>query len=224
MPQIRDEIRDVDATAECALEKGLAGLEQAAAELGAKTVAVLVVETSALEIAYPRACTIECGVAIRGALSGASGAIPAGTSIACYLTSAIAPIAESFLLFPWRAGRRVVTIVFGFKGPEPGHPSIPDRVVESLNLAALAAWSVKEANRLRGELRVANHQLANRKVVERAKSMLQSERGMTEQEAYECLRKMSRQRRVTLTKLAEDLVGTRSLTAAAQISFSSRAR
>jgi hypothetical protein len=207
MPQNRDEFRDFDSAAECVLTKGLAGLERAASELGANTLAVLVAEPAALEIAYPRACTIECHPDIRCALTNGSGPVSAGTSLAGFLTSAVAPLADSFLLFPWRAGRRIVTIVFGFAGPQPTD-AIPDPFVERLNMAALAAWSVKETNRLRGELRVAHHQLANRKLVERAKSMLQTERGMTEQEAYECMRKMSRQRRVTLSKLAEDLVVT----------------
>ena len=100
MPQSRDEVSD-------ALEKGLAGLETAATELGARALAVLVAEAATLELAYPRACVIECHPEIRCALtggsSGESGPIRAGTSVACFLTSAIAPLAESFLLFPWRA-------------------------------------------------------------------------------------------------------------------------
>jgi hypothetical protein len=196
--------------AECTLEKGLSALEHAAAELGAKSVTVLVAEGSAMEIVYPQTRAIE----FQPELANGTGPVRAGASLAGYLASTVAPPAKSFFLFPWCWRRRTVTIVFGFNGPEPAHASIPARVAVNLNLAALAAWSVKEACRLRGELRVVNHQLANRKFVERAKSILQDELGVTEPEAYECLRRMSRQRRVTLTKLAEELVEARSFAAA----------
>jgi hypothetical protein len=205
MPQNRDQTAQSENPQECTLEKGLAGLEQAAIELGARSLAVLVVESASVEMAYPKARAIHCDTEIRCALSS-SGVIAAGTPPARFLADIVAPESESFLLFPWCANSRVVIIVFGFTGPQPTHASVPDRVVDRLNLAALAAWSVTEANRLRKELRVVNHQLANRKLVERAKSMLQTERGLTEPEAYELLRKMSRQRRVTIVKLAEDLV------------------
>ena len=197
-----------------ALQKGLAGLDRAATELGAGTLAVLLMEANCLEIAYRRpsaggvpAAEICHAPEMRQALAAESGPVSADTAVARFLTSIVAPAAKSFLLFPWRARSGVVTIVFGFAEREPAHASVPAHVVESLNLAALAAWSVKEVSRLRAELRAVNGQFAARKLVERAKSVLQAERGMSEQEAYEYLRKMSRQRRITLSKLAEDLLG-----------------
>jgi AmiR/NasT family two-component response regulator len=102
----------------------------------------------------------------------------------------------------------VVTIVFGFAESRPPLDSVPPHVAEKINLAALAAWSAKEIACLRAELRAVNRQFAGRKLVERAKGILQTEHGMSEQQAYELLRKMSRQRRIAMAKLAEDLVGS----------------
>ena len=77
---------------------------------------------------------------------------------------------------------------------------------DCLDLAALAAWSVEEVRRLRAELSSANCAFAGRKLVERAKLTLQSECGLNEQQAYEYLRRMSRQRRIPMSRLAQDLL------------------
>ena len=45
-----------------------------------------------------------------------------------------------------------------------------------------------------------------RKLVEQAKGLLQVNQGITEAAAYEHLRRLSRQRRITLTALAEEVV------------------
>jgi AmiR/NasT family two-component response regulator len=102
-----------------------------------------------------------------------------------------------------------VIVVFGFAGLEPPHSSVPPQMVENINLAAQAAWSAKEIARLRAELRAVNCQFAGRKLVERAKGIIQTRHGMNEQQAYEYLRKLSRQRRIAMAKLAEDLVAAR---------------
>jgi hypothetical protein len=145
---------------------------------------------------------------VRDGLTDGSGRAPADSPAARFLKSAAALEANSFLLFPWRARRRLVIIVFGFAERQPPHASVPAEVTESLNLAALAAWSLKEVSRLHAELRNVNDRFAGRKLVERAKATLQTERGMNEQQAYEYLRKLSRRRRITMAKLAEDLLGT----------------
>jgi hypothetical protein len=206
---------DLQNAPEDALELGLAGLERAATGLGAQTVAVLILETTFSEIAYrwtksdgihAKSREIDFPLEARKALLNGSGVASAQSPVAHCLTSAVAPAANSFLLFPWQALRRTVIIIFGFAERQPPHTSIPAHVVETLNLAALAAWSLTELNRLRAELRVVNNQFAARKLVERAKCVLQSERGMSEQQAYEYLRKVSRQRRIALAKLAKDLL------------------
>jgi ANTAR domain len=190
------------------LEKSLAGLKRASAELGAAALAVLLAEGCCVEVAYPAAAPLVLGAELRDGLIRASGAIPEGTALAAFLASQVIAGAISFLLFPWRTQRRVVTIVFGFAESRPPLDSVPPHVAEKINLAALAAWSAKEIARLRAELRAVNRQFAGRKLVERAKGILQTEQGMSEQQAYEFLRKMSRQRRIAIAKLAEDLVGS----------------
>jgi hypothetical protein len=190
------------------LEKSLAGLKRASTELGAVALAVLMAEGCSVEVAYPAAAPLVLGTDLRDGLIAASGAITAGTALAAFLTSQVTAEAISFLLFPWRTQRRVVTIVFGFAESRPAFDSVPPHIAEKINLAALAAWSAREIARLRAELRVVNRQFAGRKLVERAKSILQTEQGMSEQQAYELLRKMSRQRRIAMAKLAEDLIGS----------------
>jgi hypothetical protein len=199
----------------CALEKGFEGVARLAAAFGANNVTVLVLGAASVEIAYrrtgagdvlPPGASIPCEFETRVALDSIQGPIPKGSSVTRFLTSAIAPHSKSFILFPWRERPGAVTIAFGFEDAEPACV-IPDHVVDSLNLAALAIWSLKEVRRLREELRAVNQNFAARKTVERAKGVLQSERGMSEQQAYEYLRCMSRQRRVTISRLAEDLLG-----------------
>lgn len=167
-----------------------------------------------MEVAYPAAAPLVLGAELRDGLIGASGAIPAGTALASFLASQISAGAISFLLFPWRTQRGVVTIVFGFAEGRPPLDSVPPHIAEKINLAALATWSAKEIARLRTELRAVNRQFAGRKLVERAKGILQTEHGLSEQQAYELLRKMSRQRRIAMAKLAEDLVGSGGLKSA----------
>ena len=110
------------------LEKSLAGLftdsahnatwccalKRASTELGAAALAVLVAEVCCVEVAYPVAAPLVLGTDLRDGLIGASGALPAGTPVAAFLASQVTAGAISFLLFPWRTERRVVTIVFGF--------------------------------------------------------------------------------------------------------------
>lgn len=199
----------------CTFEKGFEVVARLGAAFGANNVTVLVLGTASIEIAYrrsvggdapPPGAFIRCEFETRVALDSIQGPIPAGNPVATFLTSAVAPHSKSFILFPWRARPGAVTIAFGFEGAEPACV-IPDHVVDSLNLAALATWSLKEVSRLRAELRAANLSFAGRKTVERAKAVLQSERGMSEQQAYEYLRCMSRQRRITISRLAQDLLG-----------------
>ena len=215
MTQSFDEIGNQEGTPQYALEQGLDGLTRVAATLGANALAVLLLGATSMEVVYrrpeagevlPPGSPIPCGLDVCTALDSTPGPVCAKTAVARFLTSAVTPSANSFLLFPWRARPSGVTIVFGFEAQEPAH-AVPAHISDSLNLVALAVWSLKEVGRLRAELRAVNHSFASRKLVERAKGILQSEHGMNEQEAYEYLRRMSRQRRVTLAKLAEDLLG-----------------
>src|SRR5450631_3277494 len=111
MPQNPDEVRDLEhapeyALPEHALEQGLEGLAHAARELGANTLAVLVLEATAVEIAYRRTAAaetrtgrIDCRDAeLRDALTSEPGPAPAGSPAARFLTSAMGLEANSFLL------------------------------------------------------------------------------------------------------------------------------
>ncbi len=175
-----------------------AGLWRIAADLGANTLAVLVFEAASCEVAYWRTPEGEGSRTRSGMPRGIempAGPVllPAGSGAARFLSSVLAPGANSFFLFPSCIGGHRVQILFGF----------PD----CLNLAALAAWGVEEVCRLHAELRSANCAFAGRKLVERAKLTLQSEWGLNEQQAYEYLRRMSRRRRIPMSRLAGNLLG-----------------
>jgi AmiR/NasT family two-component response regulator len=95
-------------------------------------------------------------------------------------------------------------IFFGFADSAP--LQLPEDKAGDLDLIALAFWSAQEIAKLRAELKAANARLAGRKVVERAKGVLQNERGISEESAYAYLRGESRKRRITLTKIAEEVI------------------
>jgi hypothetical protein len=209
------EILDLETTLERALERASPGLHRAAVELGANAVAVFLAEGSQVEITYRWNSGSTQSQAISHplqdlsvALQKQSGPVDAGTPLAQLLRQSIWEHSLTFLLFPWRLRRRVVTVVFGFAAAHI-HRQVPDAIVETLNLIGLATWSVKEIARLRAELKTVNGRLAGRKLVERAKGILQADRGISEEQAYEYMRSASRRRRITLAELAEEVLRTR---------------
>jgi hypothetical protein len=64
---------------------------------------------------------------------------------------------------------------------------------------------------LRGQLEVAQSQLSERKVVDRAKGMLMDEIGLTEEQAFAHLRKLAMDRGQRLGQVAERIVAARDL-------------
>jgi ANTAR domain len=206
---------DLKSTLESALDQVSLGLSRAAVDLGAVAVAVVWAEGSQLEITYfwgrsgtapPSQTILDPQQEFSRAVRRQTGPLAAESPLAQLLRDAISPESESFLLFHWRVRRRVVTVVFGFTAPVPAHDRVPVRVVENLNLIGLATWSVKEIARLQAELKTVNGRLAGRKLVERAKGVLQIERGFSEPQAYEYLRGVSRRRRITLAESAEEVL------------------
>jgi hypothetical protein len=205
---------DLASTLERALNSASSGLNSAATELGAEAVAVLLVAGSQVDITY---FWSRYGHAVpdrqfegsqrndHRAVSFRSGLAEAGSSSAEFLREAISPNSKSFLLFPWQIRQRLVNVVFCFPTTPPYH-EVTDAVKDSLNLVGLATWSVKEVARLNTELQTVNSRLAGRKLVERAKGMLQAERGFSEEEAYGYLRGESRKRRIGLAAVAEEVV------------------
>lgn len=136
---------------------------------------------------------------------------PSGSAsaLAELLRDSISEQSQSFLLFPLPGGENLSAGVIGFAAPNAPVSQVPDAVVENLNLLGWAASSADEIARLRVELKNVNERLAGRKLVERAKSALQAEQSITEEQAYEYLRSVSRKRRITLTALSAEILGAR---------------
>jgi hypothetical protein len=133
----------------------------------------------------------------------------AGSGLAALFRDSISEHSQSFLLFPWQGGGNKVAGVIGFAESSPPVSQVPDAVVENLSLLGWATWSANEIARLRGQLRIVNERLAGRKLVERAKGALQTERSFSEEQAYEYLRNLSRKRRITLAELSAEILGGR---------------
>lgn len=73
--------------------------------------------------------------------------------------------------------------------------------------AAIARWELEEQNaKLQEEAQEAKRQLEIRKLVERAKGILQHRQGLTEEEAYLRLRNESRRLRRPMRELAEAII------------------
>src|ERR1017187_5194287 len=73
-----------------------------------------------------------------------------------------------------------------------------------------ASWT---RNRLQSELEKVSQQLADRKVLERAKGLLQARNQWSEEEAYLHLRNTSRRRRTPLRQIAREIIEGRGLPA-----------
>jgi ANTAR domain len=99
-----------------------------------------------------------------------------------------------------------IEIILGFSDGRSAPGRLPDALAADLDLIAWAFWSAHEAGKLRAQLKAANERLASRKLVERAKGLLQMQRGITEDSAYAFLRGQSRSRRITLARVAAEIV------------------
>lgn len=199
---------------ERSLESASSGLIRSAGELRAAAVAVLCFSRDHAEsLFFWNYLGDQAPILLPGPEAGPwagmkarSGVISASDPAAQHLSKALSPHLKSFLLFPGSANGYVLSVVFGFTSTEPPSGQISDAALERLNAAALAVWSAKEIVRLRAELRVVTRRLAGRKLVERAKGLLQANRGITEMDAYEHLRRLSRQQRAPLAVIAEQVV------------------
>jgi hypothetical protein len=131
-----------------------------------------------------------------------TGALPA---LSPDLKRVLSERSQSFVVLPAQANGAIFGVL-GFIEPDPPFADAPDEIVEKLNLIGWASWSVAEMARLRGELRTVNERLAGRKLVERAKSALQAERSISEEQAYAYLRRLSRKRRISLAQISSEIV------------------
>ena len=194
------------------------GLHRAATLLGAEAIALLQIAGSRIEVTYfwsrsrnqsPERRFVEFQPPLTNVQVGASVTAKAGSSLAAGLRDLIFIDAQSFLLFPWDEDSRVGTGVIGFAGHQPPVRDVPEALLESLHLLGWADWSAREMKRLRGELRTVSERLAGRKLVERAKSALQAQQRISEEQAYAYLRGLSRRRRITLAELSAEILGAR---------------
>lgn len=79
----------------------------------------------------------------------------------------------------------------------------PSRIKPILRVAITR---FKEQYALRTELDNAKAELAERKLIERAKGMLMRQKGINEEDAYQLLRKMAMNRKVKIAELANQLI------------------
>lgn len=194
------------------------GLHRAATGLGAETIALLQIAGSQVEVTYFWSRSrnqsgerrfVEFQPLLTNAPVGTLVTANAGSLLAAGLRDLIFKDAQSFLLFPWDEDSGVRTGVIGFTEPQPPVREVPEALLESLKLLGWADWSAREIKRLRGELRTVSERLAGRKLVERAKSALQAEQRISEEQAYAYLRGLSRRRRITLAEISAEILGGR---------------
>ena len=200
---------------ESRLREGLSTLQAVACGMGANSASVFLVKdwrTMRNLYMWPESGTERAEAPLEQSLATTlrnfAGYVSENNAAARFLQRTFQPGGTSFLLFSRGTDRLSSVIAFGFarlstpEGIEAGE--MPCEV----GLASVAAWSVYEVFRLHAELAVVNDRLGARKLIERAKGMLQAERGFDEQQAYAHLRKLSRQRRVRLSQVATDLLAT----------------
>ena len=84
----------------------------------------------------------------------------------------------------------------------------PERIQPILDVAISR---FKEYQQLRNELEQTRLQLTERKVIEKAKGILMKKRGMEEDQAYQCLRKMAMDRNLKISELAQSIIAAADL-------------
>jgi len=200
---------------ESRLREGLSTLPAVASGMGANSVSVFLVKDgrtirnlytwpeSGLELAE-----VQLERALSARLRDFTGYVPEGDPVARFLETAFQPGGTSFLLSCWGTDRLNIAIAFGFVASSAPEVLATTRMPCTVGLASVAAWSVYEVFRLHSELAVVNDRLGTRKLIERAKGVLQAERGLDERQAYAHLRKLSRQRRMRMSEIATDLLTT----------------
>jgi hypothetical protein len=194
------------------LREGLPALRAVADEIGAKGVSVFLVkdgQTVRNLFMWPESSMegseVQLERALGDTLRNFAGYAKENSPIARFLKGAFQPGGTSFLLSSWGTDRLNAVIAFGFVASSTP-AGLAGSEMRTVSLASVAAWSVYEVFRLHSELVIVNERLGTRKLIERAKGMLQAERGLDEQQAYAHLRRLSRQRRVRMSEIATDLL------------------
>lgn len=83
-----------------------------------------------------------------------------------------------------------------------------ERIAPVLNVA-LARF--RQEAKLRAELDDTRHKLAERKVIERAKGLLMTHHGLTEEQAYQRLRSMAMNKKLRLAEIAQRIIDVEDL-------------
>jgi hypothetical protein len=199
---------------ESRLHEGLAALRAVAYEIGAHEVSVFLVKDgrtirnlSMWPQSHKEGAEMQLDRALGDSLRNAAAYASENSPIARFLKREFQAGGTSFLLFTWGTDRLTAMIAFGFVTSSTVAGRAAGETPCTVTLAAVAAWSVCEVFRLHSELVIVNERLGTRKLIERAKGMLQVERGLDEQQAYAHLRKLSRQRRMRMSEVATDLLG-----------------
>ena len=78
--------------------------------------------------------------------------------------------------------------------------------IDLLSAVANQAAVAIENTELLVKAKIAQEELASRKVIERAKGLLMKEQGLSEEEAYKLLRKTSMDKRVEMKNIAEAII------------------
>jgi signal transduction protein with GAF and PtsI domain len=110
---------------------------------------------------------------------------------------------EAFLSVPLLSRGRVVGVM-NLQHREP-HVYTP-RDIRLLSTMGFLAGAEIEVARLENENSDLSQQLETRKLVERAKGILQRELGLTEEQAYLSIQRQSRQKRKTMKEISEAIV------------------
>jgi uroporphyrinogen-III synthase len=110
---------------------------------------------------------------------------------------------EAFLSVPILSRGQVVGVINLQKRLPHTHTK---REIKLISTVGFLVGAEIEAARLDGEVSQLSEQLEARKIVERAKGILQREMGMSEEEAYLTLQRQSRQRRRPMKEVAEAIV------------------
>jgi hypothetical protein len=200
---------------ESRLREGLSALRPVASEIGAHSVSAFLVRdgrTIRNLYMWPKSrmerSEVQLERAMGDVLRNFAGYASESSPIARFLKRSFQPEGTSFLLLSWGTDRLNAAIAFGFVSSSVPEGLAKSEMPRTASLASVAAWSVYEVFRLHSELVVVNDRLGTRKLVERAKGMLQAEHGLDEQQAYAHLRRLSRQRRMRMSEIATDLLAT----------------
>jgi ANTAR domain len=200
---------------ESRLRDGLSTLRAVATGMGANSVSVFLVKSGRTIrnlYMWPESENGRAEVPLERALADSlqnfEGYASEESDIARFLDGAFQPGGTSFLFFSWGTERLSAAVAFGFSAPSISAGVAAGEMPAGVGLASVAAWSVYEVFRLHSELAVVNGRLGSRKLVERAKAMLQAERGLDEEQAYAHLRQLSRQRRRRMADIATDLLSS----------------